>query len=72
MTWYINKISRITQTTLTDEMDSMAVCPSLDSDGKEGGCDGDLFYFAWKQHILVKEWTTDLLTTLSAHKQRGP
>lgn len=36
MIWCMNKMSYITQTSLTNETDSMAVCPSLDSDGKEG------------------------------------
>lgn len=35
MTGYINKVSRITQTSLPEEPDSMIVCPSLDTDGKE-------------------------------------
>lgn len=31
--------------------------------GKRRGCDGDSFAFAWKQNILMQEWTADLLTT---------
>lgn len=35
MTGCINKMYRIAQTSLTEEPDSVVVCPSLDTDGKE-------------------------------------